>query len=106
MTKDIAHHLNIGSRINLPPCVAVAKHMRANGRGPAVKGWRGLSIDHRCMAEKNSIRPGRDDTLKWPPNRHPRIQNLRRFIGQTRKPVKMFRAGIYARGNSIRRILA
>ena len=28
MTKDIAHHLNIGSRINLPACVAVAKHMR------------------------------------------------------------------------------
>ena len=33
MTKDIAHYLNIGSRINLPACVAVAKHMRAHHSG-------------------------------------------------------------------------
>src|SRR3954454_3798572 len=33
VTEDIAHHLNIGSRINLPTCVAVAKGMRTNHLG-------------------------------------------------------------------------
>ena len=49
------------------------------------------------LAEKDSIRPGRRDAAKCPPNGYLRRQTCPRVFGQARKPAKMFRAGLYAR---------
>src|ERR1019366_3456206 len=35
----------------------------------------GIGCAESCMAEKDSLRPGWSDTLKWPPNGHLRKQN-------------------------------
>src|SRR5208282_477910 len=42
----------------------------------------GIAYAGFCLAEKDSIRPYRSDTLKWPPNRHLRRHNLRGFLAR------------------------
>lgn len=49
------------------------------------------------MAGKDSLRPCEDGTRKSQENAVSDEARPQGFFGQTRKPVKMFRAGLYAR---------
>ena len=59
--------------------------------------WMRHKYDESCLAEKDSLRPCRSDTLEMAAKRASEKAKSPRVFGQARKPAKMFRAGLYAR---------